>query len=615
MKQSTSEPRLSTYLLFPVFVVPILAGWWLAFLVSHECTALPLDDAYILGKYSLNLAKGNGFSFNAGETSFGSTSFLFPILVSIPLKFYRALNFELIAHIYGKISFLLLILLVEVWVWRITRDALITLLAGLLTALSPMGFMNAVSGMETTTFTLALVGAFAIYTLSCLQKPFFLGLVGGTSVLFRPEGFIVLAIPIFDFIRNIIEKNKQPFRKYLVFSVAFAVFVIPYLVAVKTTTDNWLPTTYRGKIISTDPFMHENGLLRDILWGLVFLFKGHWRTFAQWGISGIFVWSIMACGIAFLIAEMIQRNTPPSSETEKKTKFIFPMLLLSAVAAAATCATFSSHTLLKVPLALAIVLLALSWFILLKKTAKSSLVTNIFIPFPTKAIVWVIILLLPFAYGALFRAGPVFGGYYNRYIMPMLPAGVILFSTGLVTVFRYFQVKKPLKIICLFFFVSYPLLVTGIQLPHHKAVCKRECSLNNGIRRQAGEWIRNNTPPTAVIFTGYTGLGVVGFYADRRILDMGALINPDIFEYYRDVPAMGAARWERTIKYMLDKKVDYFVTAPGIEGEPSSDPTGLPGFEQVVSFTAPNEDSPLKTITVWKVDREKIKASLKNLAQ
>lgn len=503
----------------------------------------------------------------------------------------------------------MLILLIELWTWRLTRDIGITFLAGLLVASSPMGFMNAVSGMETTTFTLALMGTFAIYSFYGLQKPILLGLTSGLSVLLRPEGLIALAIPFFNLIRDVIERRKLHAKKYLSLLVAFCILVVPYLFAVKTTTGNWLPTTYRGKIISTDPFIHEK-LVLDILWGFIFLFKGHWRTFAQWGIAGIFVWTIMAIETAFLIIMTLSHSARDTSNQEKPTKIKNTMLLLLlSVVAVVVSAIFSPPSLLKIPLAVTGVFVLVFWVVLLNLLRKSNIPAVTISQLSSNTLPLVFVLFMPFAYGALFRAGPIFGGYYNRYIMPLLPASVVLFSLGLVTLFSYFRVKPKVKVICLFFLVSYPLLVTSVRLAYHKAVCERECALNSGIRYQAGEWLKSNTPHGAIIFTGYTGLGVVGFYADRRILDMGALINPDIFAYYEDVPARGMMRWQRTIKYMCDKKVDYFVTAPGIENEPTSDPTGFVGFELVASFTAPNADSPLKAITIWKIDREKIKVS------
>ena len=44
---------------------------------------LPLDDAYIHFVYAENLADGNGLCFNAGRTSFGSSSPLWVALLAL----------------------------------------------------------------------------------------------------------------------------------------------------------------------------------------------------------------------------------------------------------------------------------------------------------------------------------------------------------------------------------------------------------------------------------------------------------------------------------------------------------------------------------------------------
>jgi hypothetical protein len=46
-----------------------------------------LDDAYIFFVYARNVATGQGWSFNAGETSFGTSSVLWTLLLALPALF------------------------------------------------------------------------------------------------------------------------------------------------------------------------------------------------------------------------------------------------------------------------------------------------------------------------------------------------------------------------------------------------------------------------------------------------------------------------------------------------------------------------------------------------
>ena len=101
-----------------LFLAPSLIGLGLALYVSWGSPVLPIDDAYILRQYVVNLANGNGWGFNPGELSFGSTSFLFPIFTAIPMIIFSGLSYEAVAYLFGIISFLALIMLVQWWVWR-----------------------------------------------------------------------------------------------------------------------------------------------------------------------------------------------------------------------------------------------------------------------------------------------------------------------------------------------------------------------------------------------------------------------------------------------------------------------------------------------------------------
>ena len=63
-------------------VLLIIAVILLVYYCAGGPGMLPLDDAYIHFVYAKNLASGNGLSFNAGTTSFGTSSPLWTFVLA-----------------------------------------------------------------------------------------------------------------------------------------------------------------------------------------------------------------------------------------------------------------------------------------------------------------------------------------------------------------------------------------------------------------------------------------------------------------------------------------------------------------------------------------------------
>ncbi len=52
-----------------------------------------------------------------------------------------------------------------------------------------------------------------------------------------------------------------------------------------------------------------------------------------------------------------------------------------------------------------------------------------------------------------------------------------------------------------------------------------------GLYRASGEWLRANTPPNSSI--GTLEVGIIGFYAQRRVIDFAGLLQPDVTQQIR----------------------------------------------------------------------------------
>ena len=75
-------------------------------------------------------------------------------------------------------------------------------------------------------------------------------------------------------------------------------------------------------------------------------------------------------------------------------------------------------------------------------------------------------------------------------------------------------------------------------------------------------WLKNNTPEDALI--ALHDIGIVGYFSERRILDMVGLINPEVGKFYRDkrlkIPLPYSER--KIINFLKEKRPDYAVLFP-----------------------------------------------------
>ena len=68
---------------------------------------------------------------------------------------------------------------------------------------------------------------------------------------------------------------------------------------------------------------------------------------------------------------------------------------------------------------------------------------------------------------------------------------------------------------------------TDPSIPESELVGRDALPNTSGaLYRQVGEWLRNNTPPTASV--GVMEVGVIGFYAERRMIDYLGLLQPEV---------------------------------------------------------------------------------------
>ncbi len=525
------SPRLKALQTWLPFLPALLAAA-AALPLALAAAGLPLDDAYIFRRYAENLAHGSGFSFNPGETSFGCTSFLWPVLTSLCLRLSGSGAYLYAVQSLGILAFAGSALLAGLITQDLTRDRLLALAAGLILAASPAQFMNAVSGMETPLF--GFEAALLIWLAGRAGfRPLLLGALCGLLFLTRPEGLGLAALVPLAFLVS----RRASLRQLAAFVPAFLVLALPYLAWIHHHTGHFLPATYLGKIMAADPALLERPWPQKMALALFSLEDG---------------WD----------------------------KLTAPFQLLGDLLLAATLYLG----------------LALLWDLIRKREN-----------FSPGLFVLVGLLFLPAVYGFGFPVSPAFGGYYHRYIAVVVLSLAVGGCAGLFRIYQWLTVRWPWLRSRFTFPVGFAIFALYLgygfipQWQEGRKVFITEVALNEGLRREAANWLREHTAKDARVLVGYTGLGVVGGGCDRYVYDLGALINPDIFSYYRDTKRLTEKRWQRVLNYIADRGITWYVTFH--YSDPSvPDPARSPGFREMARLGSKGEPtSPYEQIRIYRI--------------
>ena len=503
---------------------------------------LPIDDAYIFLQYAKNLAAGAGFSFNPGETSFGCTSLVWPLLLAAGRRLTGADPIAL-ALFFGAVLFALAAGGTAALVGARTGKTWPALAAGVLVAASPTLVMNAVSGMETP-LTMALLVLYAALVTADRPRPLALGIVAGAMTLNRPESLYFGPGAALLWLGAMAIQRRIQWRPLLWLLLPWALLCVPAAALIHARTGGFLPTTYMGKMIAGGPDALERGLPVRLLFAALSLGDGWWK---------------------------LRRPLGP----------LAPALLAGILFAAWRAAAGLRRA--EVPAGSGWGRLVLFGY-----------------------------LFLPAAYGFFFPVHPPFGGYYFRYIAPVVIAGTLLGVWGLAELGEWVAEQNSLDprrrlraaLLAAVVLVGGQALLWRDQMPEATEVFRREVRLNTGLRREAGTWIAGNVPPAAKVMVGYTGLGVVGYYGNHYVLDLGALINPDIFPFYRAAGRGPEKRRRAIVEYMDQRGVEYYVTfafPPGGE-QLVADPARDPRFVEAARIGSPGEPAgPYEQVRVYRL--------------
>lgn len=117
---------------------------------------------------------------------------------------------------------------------------------------------------------------------------------------------------------------------------------------------------------------------------------------------------------------------------------------------------------------------------------------------------------------------------FGRYLMPILPFYILLFSSGVRTFFKflykYIYNKNIINSLSVLF-IFIVILWTIIAYNQNKELYQEQSKYISARQVSAAKWLRDNTPEGSIIATH--DVGAIGYYSGRKIIDVFGLINPE----------------------------------------------------------------------------------------
>ncbi|MBM4161433.1 MAG: hypothetical protein FJ217_10075 [Ignavibacteria bacterium] len=199
------------------------------------------DDTYIYLQYAKNIARDEGFSFNAGSPSYGVTGPLWVLLIAGGTGL--GLDPYIVAKTLDVILASLAILAAYALAFAIIRDRIYALVAAWVLSFDSWFLRWASSGMETSfAVLLALVAAWYAY-----RKEYIVAsLVAGLLTLVRPEGALLFVAMLLDNLLNTRDRTAK--RRALAGSVVtYGVIVSVWLLFAYVQLGSIVPNTLQAK--------------------------------------------------------------------------------------------------------------------------------------------------------------------------------------------------------------------------------------------------------------------------------------------------------------------------------------------------------------------------------
>lgn len=449
--------------LIPLFVYLAASIWFIQ--NQYSLFGFPLDDAWIHRVYARSLAMGHGLAYNPGQQETGSTSPLW-IIASAPahwLEFLGTRSMVVGVKLIGWLFGAAVVFGVVRLGQLLTKSGFVACLAGSLMALEARLLFSALSGMETT----LLVAIWIWACVALLERRYvaFLLLLG-LAPLARPEALLLTPLALLA-VPGVVRGPRSPWLKLGILALP----LIPQLLWSATCmliNRHPLPITF---FLKAKPFALGTAELGTA-----------WRGLTQQGLPSLWLYPL---GMLVFLSFCLRWRTRAAWQC-------LAMLPLAAIIyLLGVCGTRT------------VVMEGYYWTRWLDPGA--------------------LVLSVPFCVGLSLLVWIAVRGRKG------LHAGMAANGTDPTTTKRRQRRELAARITAgvltlAFVAISAPQFRrTMLDRRSHMATDSRAITIMNV---QMGEWIRENTPPDAVV--GVNDAGAIRYFGERKTIDLIGLNNSEL---------------------------------------------------------------------------------------
>ena len=219
---------------------------------------VPIDDAWIHFQIARNLARGDGFAFNPGQPTSGSTAPLWTVLLAG--LYAVGGRFPTAGQALSAVALLSTVSAAYFLTRKWTSNRWTAWLAAAIVALNGRLIWAGLSAMEVGLFTTLTLLALLVHRRNRERlrrtqaiDPTFFGeaVLLGLAALTRPEGYLLFGMALLDTALGLAVHRRTGHRNTLLsllgFALLFAAIVAPYMAFSRRTSGRWLPNTYHAK--------------------------------------------------------------------------------------------------------------------------------------------------------------------------------------------------------------------------------------------------------------------------------------------------------------------------------------------------------------------------------
>ncbi len=501
--------------------------------LGYDVTGFPLDDAWIHQTYARNLAATGQWAFVPGQTSAGSTSPLWSLLLS--LGYWLGIPYQVWTYGLG-------ILILGLTGWTAARLGALLFptrpwvgpLAGLFCVWEWHLVWAAVSGMETILYIWLSLLLVSLWRMEDSRPPtadsgqqmavgcqssvvgrwssVILGFAGGLLALTRPEGLGLIGLVGLAAGWQLRRTPLRLLRAWAAMGVGLALPLVPYLAFHYTTTGLPFPNTFYAKQQEYRVFLALYPLWR------------RWLMMASVTLVG--GQALLLPGFAYAAWRSIFNPQSPAADRRPPTANHQP-----------PTSNPQSPTFNLLP--------AAWWFLHLTLYA----------------------LRLPVTY------------QHGRYQIPAIPFFILLGVGGMAHLLRP-DTRTLLPRVLSRATLAATALLCFTFLGLGARAYATDVAFIQGEMVATAHWLEDNTPPGSLIAAH--DIGAVGYFTPRPLLDLAGLVTPEVIPFIADEAKL--------IEFMQSQGADYVVFFPDwsdayqrMAHDPHLEPIHATGFAWTLS--------------------------------